>query len=95
MEHSTRQLVRCRRPGRGRGHSATEPLTLFARGSWGLDFAGRLSIDADAAEIACVFRQYVPGSIEVIFCNQAFNVDLVITPDTTPAELIGKVDALP
>ncbi|WP_329390343.1 hypothetical protein OG625_38965 [Streptomyces sp. NBC_01351] len=50
---------------------------------------------ADAAEIACLFRQYVPGSIEVIFCDQGYNFDLVITPDTTAAELIGKVDALP
>ncbi|MFI8391849.1 hypothetical protein [Streptomyces sp. NPDC085540] len=49
---------------------------------------------ADAAEIACLFRQYVPGSIEVIFCDQGYNFDLVITRDTTPAELIRRVDAL-
>ncbi|MFD0078683.1 hypothetical protein ACFVIY_40570 [Streptomyces sp. NPDC127166] len=57
-----------------------------------------LYIDAaltDAARIACVFRDCVPGSIEVIFCDQGYNFDLVITPDTTPAELIGKADALP
>ncbi|MFE2275393.1 hypothetical protein ACFXB4_40015 [Streptomyces lavendulae] len=50
---------------------------------------------ADAAEIACLFRRYVPGSIEVIFCDQGYNFDLVITPDTTPAELISRADALP
>lgn len=49
---------------------------------------------ADAAEIACLFRQYVPESIEVIFCDQSYNFDLVITSDTTPAELITKVHAL-
>ncbi|MFE6039860.1 hypothetical protein [Streptomyces sp. NPDC056452] len=50
---------------------------------------------ADAAQIACVFRHYVPGSIEMIFCDQGYNFDLAMTPDTTPAELIRKVDALP
>ncbi|WP_150529921.1 hypothetical protein [Streptomyces vinaceus] len=50
---------------------------------------------ADAAEVACVLRQYVPGSIEVTFCDQGYDFDLVITPGTTPAELIGKADALP
>ncbi|MFE3584525.1 hypothetical protein [Streptomyces vinaceus] len=57
-----------------------------------------LYIDAaltDAAQIACILRDCVPESIEVIFCDQGYNFDLVITPDTTPAELIGKADALP
>ncbi|MFF3652710.1 hypothetical protein ACFYXV_29250 [Streptomyces sp. NPDC002181] len=56
-----------------------------------------LYIDAaftDAAQIACIFRDCVPGSIEVIFCDQGYNFDLVITPGAIPAELIGKVDAL-
>ncbi|MFD9412064.1 hypothetical protein ACFWBN_34340 [Streptomyces sp. NPDC059989] len=57
-----------------------------------------LYIDAaltDAAQIACIFRDCVPGFIEVILCDQRCNFDLVITPDTTPAELIGKANALP
>ncbi|MFC8583665.1 hypothetical protein ACFUGD_03680 [Streptomyces sp. NPDC057217] len=57
-----------------------------------------LYIDAaltDAARIACVFRACVPGTIEVILCDQGYDFDLVITPGTTPAALIGKVDALP
>ncbi|MFF9056706.1 hypothetical protein ACF09Z_36840 [Streptomyces erythrochromogenes] len=52
-----------------------------------------LYIDAaltDAAQIACIFRDCVPGSIEVIFCDQGYNFDLAITPDTTPAELLAK-----
>ncbi|MFF6787463.1 hypothetical protein ACFY9C_00085 [Streptomyces filamentosus] len=57
-----------------------------------------LYIDAaltDAAQIACIFRDCVPRTIEVIFCDQGYNFDLVIAPGTTPAALIGKVDAFP
>lgn len=52
-----------------------------------------LSLDAalaDSAQLACLLRQWMPDSVELVFCDQGYNFDVRISPGATVAELIEE-----
>lgn len=48
---------------------------------------------ADAARLACIFRRFVPPDVELIFCDEGYNLHVPIRPGTIDAELIEQVNA--
>lgn len=50
---------------------------------------------ADSAQLACMLRQWMPDSVDLVFCDQGYNFDVRVGPGATAAELIEEVDDQP
>lgn len=50
---------------------------------------------ADSAQFACLLRQWMPDSVDLVFCDQGYNFDVRVCPGATVAELIEEVDDQP
>lgn len=44
------------------------------------------------AKFAVWYRKLVPADIDVIFCNDSYSFDCVVTPDSTESDLIELAD---
>ncbi|MGV9894671.1 hypothetical protein [Streptomyces tendae] len=47
---------------------------------------------ADSVQLACLLRQWMPDSVDLVFCDQGYNFDVRVSPGATVAELIEEVD---
>ncbi|WP_158820916.1 MULTISPECIES: hypothetical protein [unclassified Streptomyces] len=50
---------------------------------------------SESAQLACLLRQWMPDSVDLMFCDQGYNVDVRVSPGLTVAELIEEVDDQP
>ncbi len=50
---------------------------------------------ADSAQVACLLRQLMPDSVELVFCDEGYNFDVRVQSGVTVAELIADVNAQP
>lgn len=50
---------------------------------------------ADSAQVACLLRELMPESVDLVFCDQGYYFDVRVQPGVTAAELIAEVHAQP
>lgn len=49
--------------------------------------------EEDAIWLAVLFRRLTPGSLDLVFCDEGYTVDLRVPPGATQADLTGLMDA--
>jgi hypothetical protein len=46
---------------------------------------------ADAVRLAIAFRRLTPPGLDLVFCDEGYNFDIRLGPETTDAELIESM----
>ncbi|MBM9508013.1 hypothetical protein [Actinacidiphila acididurans] len=49
----------------------------------------------DSARLACSMRAFVPDDVEMVFCDEGYTFDVLVSPGASVAELIIEVNAQP